>query len=534
MIGTCVVCPKAAVSLGVNVQRLCQLLALVCLASSCSVPHFDYQSPATEELDACRDRKLSPGEADVDCGGICPTACASGATCSNDQDCASVFCSAGTCTDQTCSDSLQNQDETDVDCGGVTGCARCAPGKACVSNDDCNKGMCLAQVCTAQTCSDGIKNQTESDVDCGGTLGCARCEPGKACESNDDCNAGACNSLVCRAPTCNDGLINQKESDVDCGGPCGPCENGMSCATAADCKLALCTGGKCRSQSCSDGLLNQDETDVDCGGTGGCARCATGQHCLSTADCDNASCAKGTCQPVSCTDGIKNGSETDADCGSSCSKPCADGKGCALPKDCTSQVCLTTTHICQAPTCTDGVKNGSEPTVDCGASCSKKCAPADTCLSPSDCASGACTNTRCVPTAATGTALPMTGWVPSASQTLTGNPPGLAIDGNLSTHWTGGAIQAPGMWFQWDMTKPQAFFSVNVTANSNSTDYARNLRLSGSMDGTTFTELRTNIVGQTVLNIVFADPQIARYLKLELLSSTSSLWWRIDDLTVAQ
>lgn len=90
------------------------------------------------------------------------------------------------------------------------------------------------------------------------------------------------------------------------------------------------------------------------------------------------------------------------------------------------------------------------------------------------------------------------------------------------------------MWFQWDMTKPQAFFSVHVTANSNATDYGRNLRLSGSMDGTTFTELRTNIVGQPVLNIVFAGLQVARYLKLELLSSTAGLWWRIDDLTVAQ
>ena len=90
------------------------------------------------------------------------------------------------------------------------------------------------------------------------------------------------------------------------------------------------------------------------------------------------------------------------------------------------------------------------------------------------------------------------------------------------------------MWFQWDMAKQQAFFSVNVTANSNTTDYGRSLRLSGSTDGTTFTELRTNIVGQPVLNIVFTSPQVARYLKLELLTGTSYEWWRIDDLTVAQ
>ena len=515
-------------------DRLFHLLALVGLASSCSVPSFDYQSPATEELNACSDHKLSPGEADVDCGGSCPTPCASGAACGTDTDCASAYCSANICTNQTCSDALKNQGETDVDCGGSTDCARCDPGKACVSSGDCNKGVCLSGVCTEQTCSDSVKNQTESDVDCGGTTGCARCEPGQACVSNDDCNAGACNSLVCRAPNCNDGLKNQNESDVDCGGKCAPCADGMSCTSDVDCNLSLCKGGKCRNQSCADGLLNQDESDVDCGGSTGCARCLTGQHCLSTGDCNNASCSKGTCQAGSCSDGVKNGSETDVDCGSSCSKPCADNKGCALAKDCTSQVCLLTTHICQAPTCSDGVKNGSEPTVDCGATCTRKCAPGDTCVSPSDCASGICTNTRCVSAVATGTPLPMTGWMASASVSNPNNPPTLGIDGDLSSHWTGGTVQVPGMWFEWDMAKPQAFFSVNVTANSNTTDYGRSLRLSGSMDGTTFTELRTNIVGQTVLNIVFASPQVARYLKLELLTGTSYEWWRIDDLTVAQ
>ena len=89
------------------------------------------------------------------------------------------------------------------------------------------------------------------------------------------------------------------------------------------------------------------------------------------------------------------------------------------------------------------------------------------------------------------------------------------------------------MWFQWDMAKAQAFFSITITANSNTTDYARNLRLTGSMDGITFTELRTNIVGQTVLKIAFTEPQVERYLKLELLSGTY-LWWRIDDISVAQ
>ncbi len=36
-----------------------------------------------------------------------------------------------------CQDGAQSPGETDVDCGGSTGCARCMPNKKCVSNSDC-------------------------------------------------------------------------------------------------------------------------------------------------------------------------------------------------------------------------------------------------------------------------------------------------------------------------------------------------------------------------------------------------------------
>src|SRR5690242_2058603 len=35
-----------------------------------------------------------------------------------------------------------------------------------------------------------------------------------------------------------------------------------------------------------------------------------------------------------CTDGVKNGDETDVDCGGSCSNKCAVGKGCGTATDC--------------------------------------------------------------------------------------------------------------------------------------------------------------------------------------------------------
>ena len=53
--------------------------------------------------------------------------------------------------------------------------------------------------------------------------------------------------------------------------------------------------------------------------------------------------------------------------------PCNNLESCVLPTDCKSGVCeavpVGTAIICQPPSCTDGVQNGSETGVDCGGSC---------------------------------------------------------------------------------------------------------------------------------------------------------------------
>lgn len=81
-------------------------------------------------------------------------------------------CSGGSTA--TCSDGIQNQGETGIDCGGP--CAACP------------------------TCDDGVQNGSETGIDCGGS--CTAC------------------------PTCNDGVQNGSETGVDCGGSCSPCDTG--------------------------------------------------------------------------------------------------------------------------------------------------------------------------------------------------------------------------------------------------------------------------------------------------------------------
>ncbi len=89
----------------------------------------------------------------------------------------------------------------------------------------------------------------------------------------------------------------------------------------------------------------------------------------------------------SCTNGAKDGTETDIDCGGSCSTKCAEGKGCNVAGDCVTQAC--TNNKCVSA-CNNGIKDGTESDKDCGGSCPTKCANQANCNTAADCVSNSC------------------------------------------------------------------------------------------------------------------------------------------------
>ncbi|MBO4349863.1 MAG: hypothetical protein J6A01_02830 [Proteobacteria bacterium] len=115
----------------------------------------------------CADTLLNGNESAADCGGNC-TPCELGKSCSIYADCLSgvckgnvcskcsedKHCQSGTCntvtglceTEPTCNDKLQNQDETDVDCGGS--CKACALDQKCKEDTDCETNECTSGKCT--------------------------------------------------------------------------------------------------------------------------------------------------------------------------------------------------------------------------------------------------------------------------------------------------------------------------------------------------------------------------------------------------
>lgn len=137
------------------------------------------------------------------------------------------------------------------------------------------------------------------------------------------------------------------------------------------------------------------------------------------------------------------------------------------------------------------------------------------------------------PTTPEGVQLDSTDWQLSASSTYEyDSSPDYVVDDDPYSAWSSGAPQAPGMWFMVDLGEPQFFFEVDTWTDPITNDYAQHLRLSGSIDGSHFTELRGGIEGTRELKIAFKQAKYARYLKLELESDAGGLWWRIDDLSV--
>ena len=76
----------------------------------------------------------------------------------------------------------------------------------------------------ADTCTDTFQNQDETDVDCGGTI-CSPCDLGQSCSINNDCVSNNCDAGTCAIiPSCDvtfSETINYLNKWVGCGvDPC--------------------------------------------------------------------------------------------------------------------------------------------------------------------------------------------------------------------------------------------------------------------------------------------------------------------------
>jgi len=81
--------------------------------------------------------------------------------------------------------------------------------------------------------------------------------------------------------------------------------------------LVPCDEGTCSATTvidhCDDRVQDADESDGDCGGS--CHACGYATKCVVATDCQTGACDAGMCREPSCSDGIQDGFEIGVDCG---------------------------------------------------------------------------------------------------------------------------------------------------------------------------------------------------------------------------
>ncbi|MFK7807875.1 MAG: T9SS type A sorting domain-containing protein [Saprospiraceae bacterium] len=181
----------------------------------------------------CSDGVQNGDETGIDCGGsLCEPCDILGCT---DPDAHNYNLEAtlddGSC--ETCFDGILNGDEVEVDCGGIL-CIPCdiTPIPGC-TNPNAHNYNPNANVDddSCETCSDGIQNGDETDVDCGGEL-CDPCQGAPVLGCTDE-NAHNYNPQATQddgsCETCSDEIQNGDETGIDCGGElCEPCTGGCN------------------------------------------------------------------------------------------------------------------------------------------------------------------------------------------------------------------------------------------------------------------------------------------------------------------
>jgi hypothetical protein len=197
----------------------------------------------------------------------------------------------GSGTAPTCTDGIQNGDETGVDCGGSS-CAPCQTG--------CSENLVNVSITFDNYPEETAWTLTNSNNQTVASGSYSSANPDGSSVTEDLCLPDGCYTFTI-TDAYGDGICcSYGNGSYSVSGASGSLASGGSFASSE--VTQFCLGGA-PAPTCTDGIQNGDETGVDCGGSS-CAPCVT---------------------PPTCTDGIQNGDETGIDCGGSSCAPCSTG-----------------------------------------------------------------------------------------------------------------------------------------------------------------------------------------------------------------
>ena len=318
----------------------------------------------------------------------CPTSCA------GDPDCvATDYCAEGTCvpaqaTGASCTEDRQCANgNCPLSLGVCSGSL--ANGTACAAADQCETGYCASGVCCNTACAAGpcqacnvsgsvgtcetVPVTSPGSPSCtpyvcnGSTIACpTTCTADAQCSAASYCSAGSCIAKQATGTTCT--ADDQCSGDTCANGICvGIQANGTTCTAAEQCGSGNCVSGICCNTAC----------------LGACATCTTGSCAIAAATRAGAP----SCAPYVC-----------------------DGLTTACPTKCSADAQCTTADYCSGDQCVARLATAASCTADnqCVSahcvlgSCSSTAANGAACTAGDQCDTGFCVDGFCCNTACAG------------------------------------------------------------------------------------------------------------------------------------
>lgn len=125
--------------------------------------------------------------------------------------------------DETCTDGVKNQDETDTDCGGEL-CDKCNMFEDCLSDTDCEKGLECREIQSDYTATGKVC--VDKDQECLTDEDCLNDNLGDTCSVYNGINVCVWENPI-PPPTCGNGRCqtNVGETCNNCPSDCGDCKD---------------------------------------------------------------------------------------------------------------------------------------------------------------------------------------------------------------------------------------------------------------------------------------------------------------------
>jgi plastocyanin len=315
-------------------------------------------NPCTSDVCTAGVPSNPPGSLGMSCGasGVCD---ASGQCvgCLTANDCPDVDteCQTRTCISSTCGFSfspagtpltMQTPGDCRVNqCNGAGAAVLAAQDSDLpVDGNQCTSDFCNAGIASNPPVGSGGSCSQNGGTVCNGSGSCVECLVATTCPGMDtDCQTRTCTLTVCGTANTPAGTLTSMQTPGDCqANQCNGSGGVVSVTLNADVPV---DGVQCTSDVCTAGVPSNPPLAAGsgCNQMGGtvCNGASVCVQCITNADCalqTGGACSMNVCQAPTCSDNLQNGSETDTDCGGTC-PDCALGDSCLVDGDCATGFC---------------------------------------------------------------------------------------------------------------------------------------------------------------------------------------------------